>query len=135
LCREALILVFFPTFASAASTGLTTVPLFLAKVLILRRFAVVILFTMALGLAFTVLFMTPVLAMFGPGYTGSARSHHMVITDETTVFEIIRDTVQRNAAFRFLLVSAITFALVVRSLASAHQVFRNMKCVSRGLQR
>lgn len=66
-CREALVLVAVPMVASAVSTVITTTPLFAATTLILKRFAAVIFVTMLVGLAYVVLFLTPVLAMFGPG--------------------------------------------------------------------
>eukprot|EP00892_Ulva_mutabilis_P004434 jgi/Ulvmu1/2362/UM013_0210.1 len=65
--REALVLVAVPMVASAVSTVITTTPLFAATTLILKRFSAVIFVTMIVGLAYVLLFLTPVLAMFGPG--------------------------------------------------------------------
>jgi hypothetical protein len=106
--------------ASALSTIIASIPLFWAKVLILSRFAVVILLTMAIGLAYTIFFLTPVLAMVGPGFKGAANSktQSLVITDETTMKDILRDTVMRNTTFRFVMVSAISLMMMVCSTDS-----------------
>lgn len=108
--------MFVPMVSSALSTVITAIPLAFAQVLILSRFAVVIFFTMLVGLAYVIFFLTPVLAIFGPGYRGQTHSHsHQIkITDKTPVLQVIKDTLLQSIALRFFVVTALGMLVFVR---------------------
>lgn len=108
-CREALVLVAVPMVASAASTVITTTPLFAATTLILKRFAAVIFVTMIVGLAYVLLFLTPVLAMFGPG-TARARDKTMV----PSYWAVLKDHLVNSKAVRLFLVVVLMLIAMVR---------------------
>lgn len=111
-CREAIVLVAIPMFASAASTVITTTPLFATQTLILNRFASVIFVTMLIGLAFVVLFMTPMLAMFGPGYKAPAEDS--LLQKDQPLAKIIQVSLLRSFAVRFLMITVVTILIFVR---------------------
>jgi hypothetical protein len=110
--REALIVVAIPMFASGASTVITTTPLFAVQTLVLNRFAAVILVTMVTGLAYVVLFMAPLLAMFGPGY--NKKAHEDLMQKDLPLEKIIRASLIRSMSVRFLLIIVITILVFVR---------------------
>jgi hypothetical protein len=107
--REALVLVAVPMTASAMSTVITTTPLFAALTLILRRFAAVIFITMLVGLAYVFLFMTPLLAMFGPG-----PKRKKVITERTPLRVVVVDFLLQSKGVRFVGVAVVSVIVLVR---------------------
>lgn len=109
LCREALILVAVPMVASAFSTVITTTPLFAASTLILKRFAAVIFITMLVGLIYVILFLTPMLAMFGPGVQKKRD-----ITESTPLYEVVKDTLLRSKGVRFVGMAVLAVLALVR---------------------
>ena len=111
-CREALTLVAIPMIASAISTVITTTPLFAAATLILKRFAAVIFVTMLVGLAYVILFLTPMLAMFGPG-----PQKKKVIDEETPLHTVVTDLLLRSKGVRFVGVAVIAVLILVRFLS------------------
>jgi hypothetical protein len=98
--------------ASGASTVITTAPLFGAQTLILNRFAAVILVTMLAGITFVILFMTPMLAMFGPGY--KKKAHADIMQQDLPLEKILRTSILKSMSVRFLLVTVITILVFVR---------------------
>lgn len=107
-------MVAIPMFASASSTVITTTPLFAAQTLILNRFASVIFVTMLIGLMYVVLFMTPMLAMLGPGYKLHTLEEDMQKRD-LPLEKIIRASLFRSLTARFLLITVVTILVFVRS--------------------
>lgn len=118
LCREALVLVAVPMVASAASTVITTTPLFAATTLILKRFASVIFVTMIVGLAYVLLFLTPVLAMFGPG---QARARDKTLVPSYWV--VLKQHLLDSKAVRLFLVIVIMLIAMVRPAPSLPQSY------------
>lgn len=100
-------------FASAASTVISTAPLFAAQTLILNRFALVIFVTMVISLMYVVMFMTPMLAMFGPGHDVHAHKDLMKKKD-LPLEKTIRETLLHSIAVRLLLIVVVTIVVFVR---------------------
>lgn len=109
VCREALVLVAVPMVASAFSTVITTTPLFAASTLILKRFAAVIFITMLVGLGYVVLFLTPMLAMFGPGVRKKRE-----ITEDTPLREVVADMLLKSKGVRFVGMAVLAVLILVR---------------------
>lgn len=101
-----------PMVASAMSTVITTTPLFAAVTLILQRFAAVIFVTMIVGLLYVLFFLTPMLAMFGPGWKAQKK-----ITEDTPITKVVTDMLITSKGVRFVLVTVITILVLVRPLA------------------
>lgn len=100
-----------PMVASAFSTVVTTTPLFAAATLILKRFAAVIFVTMLVGLAYVVLFLTPMLAMFGPG-----PQKKKVINENTRLHVVVTDMLLHSKGVRFVGVAVLAVLILVRTL-------------------
>lgn len=94
--------------ASGFSTVATCLPLFATRTLILQRFAAVLSVTMALGLAYVLLFLTPMIAMFGPVNTRTKPPPAATLTKRTIA------AVLRSRAVRFILVCMLGLAVMVR---------------------
>jgi hypothetical protein len=109
LCREALILVAVPMVASAASTVICTTPLFAAVTLILNRFAAVIFVTMVVGIIYVILFMVPMLAMFGPG-----PKKKVVMSEDTPLHVVVKDELLKSKGVRFVVTTVIAVLVLVR---------------------
>jgi hypothetical protein len=95
--------------ASGVSTVVVTTPLFATTTRILNSFAVVIAITMAIGLTYTFLFLTPAIGLFGPD---KAHSHPK---KEWAFKKHISHTLYSSKAVRFVGVMALMIALMVRS--------------------
>jgi uncharacterized oligopeptide transporter (OPT) family protein len=87
----------------------TTTPLFAAVTLILQRFAAVIFVTMLVGLVYVLLFLTPLLAMFGPGYKPKKQ-----ITEDTPIARVVTDMLLHSKGVRFVVVTVISILALVR---------------------
>lgn len=112
-----------PMVASALSTIIATVPLFAAQTLILFRFASIIFVTMLVGMAYVFLFLTPMLAMFGPGPTKK-----MAISEDTPIRTIIIEFLWKSKAVRFIGVTLIGLVILVRHVSS-FPVVRILLCL------
>lgn len=104
-------LVAIPMMASAVSTVITTTPLFAAVTLILNRFASIIFVTMLVGLAYVFLFLTPMLAMFGPGFR-----RRKVISQDTPLHKVVTDLLLKSKGVRFIGVAFIAVLILVRCM-------------------
>jgi hypothetical protein len=103
--------------ASAASTVITTTPLFAAVTLILNRFAAVIFVTMVVGIVYTVLFMTPLMAMFGPGPAKKKE-----VNEDTPLHVVVTDMLLKSKGVRFI-GTAVIAVLVLVCFRSTESLF------------
>jgi hypothetical protein len=107
-CRESFIIVGIPMVASSVSTVATCLPLFATKTVILNRFAAVLAVTMALGLAYVVLFQVPMMGMFGPLVTKNRAPMDASVLKRT--FTVLLN----SKAVRFMIVCVLALITLVR---------------------
>jgi hypothetical protein len=97
-----------PMAASGLSTVATCLPLFATVTVILNRFAGVLALTMGIGLAYTLLFLAPMMGMFGPLVTKTRAP----VT--ASVFHRSLTVLLNSKAVRFILVCLVAFLTLVR---------------------
>lgn len=94
--------------ASGISTVATCLPLFATKTVILNRFAAVLSVTMGIGLLYVLLFLAPMMGMFGPLVTKTrAPVTASVLSRSMTVL-------LNSKAVRFILVCIFALVTLVR---------------------
>lgn len=94
--------------ASGISTVATCLPLFATQTLILNRFAAVLSITMGIGLAYVLLFLAPMMAMFGP----LVAKNRAPVT--ATVLNRSMTVILNSKAVRFILVCLLALVTLVR---------------------